>query len=269
MMNVSAINVYPVKSLRGSAVPEARVCAYGLEHDRQWMLVDVQDRKITQRECPPLALLAPHVNSGSLHISVPNRPDIMVPLDATGWTNDEVVVDVWGHVYVGVAAVPAVNQAFSEATGIDCRLLSIRTDVFRLKHEVAFHDDAAMLLAGEASLAELNRRLETPVPMNRFRPSVVITGATPFEEDTWQRIAIGDTLFREVKPCERCSITTVDQSTGVMRGPEPLKTLATFRRKGDGVAFGQYYRPEQPGAVIRVGDAITVLETMASQVAPQ
>jgi uncharacterized protein YcbX len=268
-MNVSAINVYPVKSLRGTAVQEALVCAYGLEHDRQWILVDPQARMITQRECPPLALLTPHVNSESLRVSVPCGEDIRVPLDASGWTNDEVVVDVWGQVYVGVAAVAAVNQAFSAAIGMECRLLSIRTDVFRLKREVAFHDDAALLLISESSLDELNRRLEAPLPMNRFRPSVVVSGAAPFDEDTWQHIAIGDTLFRAVKPCQRCSITTVDQATGVMRGPEPLKTLATFRRMGDGVAFGQYYRPEQAGAVIRVGDAMTVLDTMASQVAPQ
>ena len=269
MMNVSAINVYPVKSLHGTAVQEALVCAYGLEHDRQWILVDSQARMITQRECPPLALLTPHVNSESLRVSVPGGEDIRVPLDASGWTNDEAVVDVWGQIYVGVAAVAAVNQAFSAAIGMECRLLSIRTDVFRLKREVAFHDDAALLLIGESSLDELNRRLEAPIPMNRFRPSVVVSGAAPFDEDTWQRIAIGDTLFRAVKACQRCSITTVDQATGVMRGPEPLKTLATFRRKGDGVAFGQYYRPEQAGAVIRVGDAMTVLDTMASQVAPQ
>ena len=269
MMNISAINVYPVKSLRGTAVQEALVCAYGLEHDRQWILVDTQGRMITQRECPLLALLTPHVNSENLRVSVPGGADICVPLDAGGWTNDEAVVDVWGHVYVGVAAIAAVNQAFSAAIGMECRLLSIRSDVFRLKREVAFHDAAALQLLGESSLAELNRRLEVQLPMDRFRPSIVVSGAAPFDEDTWQRIAIGETIFRAVKPCERCVITTVDQATGIMRGPEPLKTLATFRRKGDGVAFGQYYRPEQAGAVIRVGDAMTILDTMASQVAPQ
>ena len=96
--------------------------------------------------------------------------------------------------------------------------------------------------------------------MNRFRPNIVVRdAAAPFDEDAWQRIAIGDAVFRVVKACERCVITTVDQAMGVASGPEPLKTLATFRRKGEGVAFGQYYRPEQVTATIRLGDAVTVL----------
>jgi uncharacterized protein YcbX len=95
--------------------------------------------------------------------------------------------------------------------------------------------------------------------MNRFRPNLVIAEAQPFEEDLWQRIAIGDTVLRAVKQCERCVITTVDQLEGVFKGPEPLKTLATFRRKGENVAFGQYFRPESKGAKLHRGDDVKVL----------
>jgi MOSC domain-containing protein len=258
-MNVSAINVYPIKSLRGSALGEALVCSYGLEHDRRWMLVNPASQMITQRECPLVATLTPYVGPDGLRIAAPSGREILVPFDAAGWTTDEVVVDVWGHSYVGVAAASAINQALSEAIGMNCRLLSIRADVFRTKHDVAFHDDSPILIISESSLEELNQRLAVPLAMDRFRPNIVVRDAAPFDEDGWRRIAIGDAVFRAVKACERCVTTTVDQATGIPSGPEPLATLAKFRRKGEGVAFGQYYRPEQASATIRLGDAVTVL----------
>ncbi len=103
--------------------------------------------------------------------------------------------------------------------------------------------------------------------MNRFRPSIVVRNSASFDEDEWQRIAIGDATFHAVKPCLRCVTTTVDQATGTPSGPEPLATLAKFRRKGEGVAFGQYFRPEQVTATIKLGDVVTVLSANHSQVA--
>jgi len=258
-MNVSAINVYPIKSLRGSTVEQALVCSYGLEHDRRWMLVDPASHMITQRECPLVATILPSVEASGLRVTAPGGEDIFVRHDASGWTTREASVDVFGRSYVGVLAVESVNQALSEALGVRCRLLSIRADVFRVKADVAFHDDSPILIISESSLEELNRRLAVPLPMNRFRPNIVVRDAAPFDEDGWQRIKIGDAVFRAVKACERCVITTVDQAIGVPSGPEPLKTLATFRRKGEGVAFGQYYRTEHAGTTIRLGDAVAVL----------
>src|SRR5271166_2320228 len=267
-MNVSAINVYPIKSLRGNPLEEALICPYGLEHDRRWMLVDPQSRMVTQRECTLLATLSAFAGKDGLRIAATGGREISVAYDAATWTSDEVVVDVWGHSYVGVAAVSPINQAISEMIGMDCRLLSIRADVFRVKRDVAFHDDSPILIISESSLDELNRRLTVPLPMNRFRPNIVVRDTGPFAEDGWQRITIGDTVLRAVKGCERCVTTTVDQAIGVASGPEPLKTLATFRRKGEGVAFGQYYRPEHAGTTIRLGDAVTVLGATSSQAAP-
>ena len=167
---------------------------------------------------------------------------------------------MWGHSFVGVIASDAINRALSEAIGTTCRLTSIRTDIFRMKHDVAFHDDSPFLVISQASLDELNRRSPAPIPMNRFRPNLVVADAKPFEEDLWQRIAIGDTVLRAVKQCERCVIPTVDQAEGIFKGPEPLKTLATFRRKGDNVAFGQYFRPESKGTTLHRGHEVNVLE---------
>lgn len=268
-MNVSAINVYPVKSLRGSGLVEAFVRSYGLEHDRRWMLVNPASQMITQRECPLVATLIPHVEAAGLRVTAPGGLEVFVPHDTASWTGDEVVVDVWGHSYVGVATVPTINQALSDLIDMDCRLLSIRADVFRIKHDVAFHDDSPILIISESSLEELNQRLAVPLPMNRFRPNIVVRDTAPFDEDGWQRIAIGDAVFRAVKACERCVITTVDQAAGVFGGPEPLATLAKFRRKGEGVAFGQYYRPEQATAIIRLGDKVTVLGANSRHAATQ
>lgn len=266
-MNVSAINVFPIKSLRGSPLETAQVCAYGLEHDRRWMLVNPEAHMITQRECFRLATLTPSIEAEGLRVTAPGEAGVFVPYDAGSWSDDEVTVNVWGHGYVGVAAASPINQALGELIGMPCQLLSIRADVFRVKRDVAFHDDSPILIISESSLEELNRRLAVPLPMNRFRPNIVVRDAAPFDEDGWQRITIGDAAFRAVKACERCVITTIDQARGVPSGPEPLATLAKFRRTGEGVAFGQYYRPEQAKATIRVGDAVTVLNSVAWQVA--
>jgi uncharacterized protein YcbX len=258
-MNVSAINVYPIKSLRGSALEEARVCSYGLEHDRQWMLVDPASKMITQRECPLVATLTPRIGPEGLRIATPDGREVSVPYDAASWTGREVTVDVWGRAYVGVAAVSEINAALSEVIGMPCQLLSIRSDVFRTRRDVAFHDDSPVLVISESSLEELNRHLTVPLLMDRFRPNIVVREAAPFDEDEWQRIAIGDAAFRAVKACLRCVTTTIDQATGTPSGPEPLTTLAKFRRKGEGVAFGLYCRPQQASATIRLGDTVTVL----------
>ena len=268
-MNVSAINLYPIKSMRGIALEQAHVCSNGLEHDRRWMLVNPASQMITQRECPLLATLTPRIASDGLWIAVPQGRDVFVPYDAANWTDREVTVDVWGHAYVGVAAISEINAVLSEIIGMPCQLLSIRADVFRTKRDVAFHDDSPILIISESSLEELNRRLAVPLPMNRFRPNIVVRDATPFDEDTWRQIMIGDASFRAIKACERCVTTTIDQATGVPCGPEPLATLAKFRRTGQGVAFGQYYRPEQAPATIRVGDPVNVLAANASPVSKQ
>ena len=259
-MNVAEITVYPIKSLCGNAVYEAVVCGYGLEHDRRWMLVDGESHMITQRECPLIATLVPQVEQNCLRIALPSGQEVVVPFSANGWTDQQVTIDVFGNVYVGVAAAETINAALGAAISRECRLLSIRSNVFRTKHEVAFHDDSPVLVISQSSLDELNRRLSTSLPMNRFRPNLVIDDTNPFEEDLWQRVSIGDTVLRAVKQCERCVITTVDQAAGTFTGPEPLKTLATFRRKGQNVAFGQYFRPESAGTKLHRGEEVRVLE---------
>ena len=137
-LNIAEIFVYPIKSLRGTAVDEALVCDLGLEHDRHWMLIDGNSRMITQRECPRMATLHPHIEEGGLRIGSPGGTDIIVPFSGKGWSEPQVTIDVWGRGYVGVVASDVINAALGEAIGVACRLAWIRSDIFRMKHEVAY-----------------------------------------------------------------------------------------------------------------------------------
>ena len=262
-MNITEINVYPIKSLRGTSVPEAPICSHGLENDRLWMLVDGENKKLTQREWPRLSMLVPQVENGGLRVQAPGISDIVVSRDGLDWTDERLTVDLWGHEHTGIVAADRVNRAFSDAVGRICRLLSLAHET-TMANGVPFHDDAPLLVISQSSLDDLNQRMASPLPMNRFRPSVVVAGSSAFEEDGWQRIVIGDTEFTAVKLCVRCSMTTVDQMQGEFRGPEPLKTLATFRRLEQNVAFGAYFSPAKPGGKLRVGDELTVLERKAA-----
>ena len=257
-MTITEINLYPVKSLRGTSVPEAAIGSHGFENDRCWMLVDDEGKKITQRECPRLSLLVPHVEDDRLRVQVTGASDIVVPMARAGFTDELLTVDLWGHEHSGAVATDEVNRAFSAALGRSCRLLSLAHGNAG-EGSVPFHDDAPLLAISQASLDDLNRRLPEAIPMNRFRPSVVVAGSSAFEEDEWQRISIGTIEFVAVKQCVRCSMTTIDQAQGEFRGPEPLKTLATFRRLEGNVAFGAYFRPLNPGGKLHIGDELNVL----------
>ncbi|MBK9164216.1 MAG: MOSC domain-containing protein [Acidobacteria bacterium] len=187
-----------------------------------------------------------------------------------------------------------MNEWFSEVLGRNCQLVLMPESTERHVSErfdrgddlVSFADGYPLLLIGEGSLAELNRRIaanstneadRVPLEMRRFRPNLVVSGTEPFEEDSWARIRVGEAIFRVVKPCARCAITTVDPDRGEFAGKEPLRTLASFRMAKDVfpdkleelgmepnyVLFGENLIPENPGVVIRVGDKLEVLETRA------
>jgi uncharacterized protein YcbX len=158
-----------------------------------------------------------------------------------------------------------VDAWLTDQLGTPCRLVhqpteSVRplaTGRSRGGEHVSLADAYPYLLTTEASLSDLNQRLDRPVGMERFRPNLVVEGATPWSEDGWQRLQIGAVTFRVAKPCERCRVTTVDPDTGET-GPEPLRTLATFRRHGDGVVFGVNLVAETNGP-LRLGDPVTPL----------
>jgi len=264
---VKSLHVYPVKGLKGIDLAEARATERGLEHDRRWMVVDPAGEFFTQRSHPKLATVWTDLLPGALELSAPEVGAVQVPLVPP--PAPSMRVRVWSHV---VDAIPASREAdwfLSEYLGEPCRLVYMPDSTRRASNPqyagdgerlVGFADGYAYLAANTASLDDLNARLaakgHAALPMNRFRPNIVVSGAHAYAEDQWGELQVGEALLRAAKPCGRCEVTTTDQATGEVRGPEPLATLATYRESREfGVMFGLNLVAVRPG-MIRVGDAV-------------
>lgn len=264
--SVSAIVRYPVKSCAGHAINKASLDAYGIVGDRRWLIVDSHGRFLTQRDAPSLSQVTPEFAGDDLALTAPGMERIAVRADAQGPTRN---VRVWNDRCQGVDQGDDVAAWLREYLGSAYRLVRMSPDFRRpidsayatsMGDHVSYADGYPFLLTSEASLQELNRRMAASVPMDRFRPNIVVSGTEPFEEDTWTLIQIGGVTFHVVKPCARCVVTTTDQATGE-RGKEPLATLATFRRDGQGnVHFGQNLIHTPKRGKIAVGDALAVRE---------
>jgi len=263
-MILSEIHVYPVKSLRG--IPEASWDAdrYGLAGDRRWMLVDEKGRFVTQRELPRLALINTFLSDDSLMLSADGMDLMELYREPPG--GEVVKVSVWND---RVLAVDAGDQAAAHLSAYlerPVRLVHFPHGGERpvdprfagAEDHTAFSDGFPFLLISQASLDDLNGRLQQPLPMERFRPNLVVNGCEPYEEDRWRRIRIGGMEFRVVKPCSRCVITTIDPDSAE-KGPEPLRTLSRYRRKGNKVYFGQNLLHDGGGS-LSVGQTVEVLE---------
>lgn len=247
MVQITGLNVYPVKSCRGIALTQARITETGLAHDREWLVVTPEYRFLTQRERPLLAQVEPAIEGNKLVLRKPQGAELALPLDLTG---PEVEVTIWRD---KAAAFDAGDQAatwLSEHLGKPARL--VRFDKRRKRASDSkwtgdvealnqFSDGYPFLLISQGSLEELNRRLDQPLPMNRFRPNIVVDGLPPFGEDSVDEFVAGDVRLKTVKPCDRCVVTTTDQITGERTSDQPLKTLKEFRfdRNIRGVLFGQ------------------------------
>ena len=244
MATLSELVIYPIKSCAGLSVPEARLALDGLSaggvHDREWMVVTREGLFLTQREYPRMATVTPRIEADELVVDAPGMPTIRLPLahDAAAPTIEILIWD--DHV---LAADCGENTAawFSDAIGAPCRLVRFRPDVHRptstkwtggTPSATRFSDGYPILLVGQSSLDDLNTRLRNAgreeLPMNRFRPNVVVEGIDAFEEDFVAAFTDGDISLRPVKPCARCPIPSVDQSTGIP-GPDPLDILQTYR----------------------------------------
>lgn len=278
-ITITDLYVYPLKSAAGIRLEAADLHAFGLAGDRRWMLVDETNRFLTQRELSRMSLIQPlkwtddltlrAPGAGDLHVHIPE--DDAPPVDVVVWdarcrgrdAGDEAAR--WASaflerpcrlVYAPATLVRPVDPTFDEARDTP--------DAAR----TAFSDGFPLLLIGQSSLDRLNERLterdESPVPMNRFRPNVVVNGAAPHAEDEWTQLVVeasgergeGEIRLDVVKPCARCSIVPVDQATGV-RGKEPLRTLATYRARNGKVYFGQNVIHRNLGT-LRIGDRVRV-----------
>lgn len=271
-MRVQSLHVHPVKSVAGTAPDAAAVEPWGLSGDRRWALVDTGGAVITQRQQPRLALAAARpLDGGRIGLSAPDMPELVVEVPAPGPLEP---VLVFGKKVETVVAAQDAAAWFSAYLGVGARLVhlddpAVRRPVdpdYALPGEtVSLADAYPLLITTLGSLDALNSLIaqgdhpaEGPLPMNRFRPNVVVSGAGAWSEDRWRRIAIGEAEFRGVRECGRCVVTTTDQATA-RRGREPLKTLAAHRRIGKSLAFGRHLVPVRLGTV-RVGDEVRVLE---------
>ncbi|MER5728776.1 MOSC N-terminal beta barrel domain-containing protein [Streptomyces sp. NPDC002138] len=269
---VQALHVHPVKSVAGTSPDEVGVEPWGVSGDRRWAVIDNEGHVITQRQQPRLALAtARPLAGGAIELSAPGRAAAVLTPPAPGPLEPVVL---FGQKIDTVVADAAGGAWFTEYLGLPARLVylddpAVRRPVdpdYALPGEtVSLADAYPLMVATVASLDALNELIargdhpeEGPLPMNRFRPNVVVSGAEAWAEDTWLRIEIGDAVFRGVRECGRCVITTTDQRTAE-RGKEPLKTLARHRRIGKSLAFGRMLVPVRPGTM-RVGDEVRVLE---------
>ncbi len=263
-MRVRSLYIYPVKSLRGIAVQEMALDAFGPAHDRRWMIVDKENQFVTQRTHPQLANIGTELVDERIWIDVPGHGRF--PLSAG---QAERTVRVWRDWVKGCLAEPGPAAAISAFCGQSLELIYMPESTFRRvdsdwvvdRRRVGFADGFPFLIVNRASLEDLNGRLEVAVDERRFRPNIVIDGSEPWAEDRWRSLGIAARPFSLPKPCSRCVMTTVDPDRGVKApNAEPLRTLGQFRRTVDGVMFGVNALHDGQPAVLRVDDPVEILE---------
>ena len=259
-VTLSGLYVYPIKSCAGISLQSAELSATGLRHDRRWMLVDETGEFMSQRAHPRMALISVRLSAEHVTVAAPGMPDLEIPLES----DDENLIDVrvFGDTNRGALVGGEAESWFGKFLEFPCRLVRkpdgdlrlVDSSLAQSGDQVGFADGFAFLLISQASLEDLNSRLEEPLPMNRFRPNFVLEGCGSYAEDGWGRLRIGSVPFRVAEACPRCAITTVDQKTGV-RGKEPLRTLATYRKSEGEVYFGRNLIHDALGTV-SVGDPV-------------
>jgi uncharacterized protein YcbX len=264
-MKVSRIFIYPIKSARCVELRECKVEPRGLAGDRRWMVIDDEGAFVSQRDQARMALLQALLHEDGLTLRTEGLPDIEVRIPNG---ESRKTATVWRDTVEASATDPCVSDWLSQFLGFRAHLVHMDAEAIRPVNqdygkagdEVSFADGFPLLLANEASLGDLNHRIAAEVlPIHRFRPNVVVSGASAWAEDGWKRIRIGGVEFDNVKPCGRCLVTTTDQLTGERMGDEPLRTLATYRKVDTAVMFGVNLIPRGIG-VIRVGDEVSLLD---------
>jgi uncharacterized protein len=260
MITLSDITVYPVKACRGIGLEQAALTTSGVQWDRTWMFVDGAGTFVSQRTHPRLARIETRFTDTGVELRAPELPPFVLRFVEAG---TPVPVRIWKDACEALDQGDAAASWASEAAGATVRI--VRAGRVTERHAnaqwageafapIAFPDGYPVLVCNRASLAELNARMPTPIPMTRFRPNLVIDGLEAFAEDAIDMLVIGDVILRLVKPCTRCVVTSTDQVTGA-RDTEtnPLPVLRQFRfdRELLGVTFGENAVVQQSGVVRR------------------
>jgi uncharacterized protein YcbX len=266
MFKISELYIYPVKSLGGIKLDKAVITDRGIKYDRRWMLIDSDNRFISQRECAKMALLKTHISAD--YLTVTNTSDnssINIPL--TPVKKEVIQVTIWDDTCTVQLVNDDIDAWFTNVLGRDIRLVYMPDSTARFTEPAytpadsitSFSDAYPFLIIGQSSLDDLNKRLNRKVPVSRFRPNIVFTGGAPYQEDVMNSFIINNITFNGVKLCARCIMITIDQTDASM-GKEPTKTLASYRAKNNKIYFGQNLIHSGSGT-ISVGDELSILST--------
>ena len=265
MATISELHHYPVKGCAGISVSSGQLDHSGLGHDRRFLVTDLSGTYRSQRRDPLLATIQPAVHDGLLTLTAPTAGTVHVPIDTTAPRRP---ITLFGSPYTGIDQGEDIATWLTAVLGKPSRLVLAPPEHHRVTDGLTpgtshYADSCPVHLLSATSLRALNDRITAdgspPVPLSRFRPNIVVEGWDPHEEDHALHLTTGTVDLGYAKPAIRCVVTTVDQLAGTRSGPEPLRTLATYRRTPDGVAFGAKYAVLQPGR-IAVGDVLTTVE---------
>lgn len=270
MITVSQLYIYPVKSLGGIAVPSVTITDRGFEYDRRWMLIDEQNNFLTQREFPEMALLQVEIMKDGLKVFHKQRKDGFIIIPFVSQKNMRVETNIWGAPCKPLLVTDDADKWFSKTLHTNCRLVYMDDETQVLIDEkyningslTSFSDGYPILMTSEASMNDLNSRMDEQLSISRFRPNIVIAGSAAYEENNMLEFMINGINFYGVKPSARCVVTTIDQHTGI-KGKEPLKTLATYRSINNKIYFGENVIAASTGAISK-GDSVTILKTKES-----
>jgi uncharacterized protein len=247
MPKIAELFVYPVKSCAGVAMHEVAIVPTGFEYDRNWMVIDDSGTFVTQREHPKLALVKPQFANGGLILEAPGMEPLHVSANDGG---EPLSISLFGETHQALSTDAAADAWFSKYLGGSFRLgkcdpATLRKGGVQYPERDAaptsFVDNYGILVISQASHAALNQKLPESVPMNRFRPNIVVSGVGEHDEDYFSNARCGEVALRFVNPCYRCSMTSIDQKIGTS-GLEVLPVLTTYRydEAGKGVKFGNY-----------------------------
>ncbi|NNC96217.1 MAG: MOSC domain-containing protein [Chitinophagales bacterium] len=263
MYHVSELYIYPVKSLAGISLSNAEVFPRGFKYDRRWVIVNDQNRFLTQRTLPMLTQFGIQLRNSEIVVYDKRKSSSSISFPIEMKTGNTGSVRIWNSDVNAIFADDEVNEWFSSAVEQDVRLAYMPDSSSRLighensgDHIVSFADFSPYHILGEQSFEHLNKKLNKQITINRFRPNIIFTGGNPHDEDSWLDLVIGNVHFKGVKNCGRCKVPDLDPDTGESDG-EPSRVLKSYRSENDGVYFGRYLVAESAGN-ISVGDLLSI-----------
>lgn len=263
LLQLSNIYIYPVKSLAGIELQSALVTERGLEYDRSFMLIDTNNKFITQRDFPSLALLKTSITSHGIAIFKAGNPDsLLLPYPLPG---KKITASIWNDQCEVIVADDSINSKLQQLSDINCRLVYLPQESIRPVNPhyvskptpVSLTDGFPFLIVGKKSIDLLNNRLQKKITPLQFRPNFIFRGGSPFEEDSFDEFQIGNAHFKAVKPCSRCIMTTINPTTAE-QDSEPLNEMSKFRKLNNEVYFAQNLVTFTPGQTVQVGDELIV-----------